>query len=173
MLPRIRDLHGVLSPRDELLRLNNGARETSLLTREKLDRMISAARVATFIEPCAAFLLAFEQADAYEGGHFMWFRRRLDRFLYIDRVVVAQDRRRHGLGRLLYADVFQLAQQLGHTSVVCEVNVLPPNPTSDKFHAALGFEELGRAAMDGGAKVVRYLLRRDDAAGVSAHAAEG
>jgi uncharacterized protein len=161
MVPRISDLHDVLSPRDELLWLNNNsARETSLLTRETFDRMIAAARVATFIEPSAAFLLAFEHCDAYEGGHFLWFRRRLDRFLYVDRVVVAEDRRRHGLGRLLYADVFRLAERLGHTSVACEVNLLPPNPVSDRFHASLGFDELGRAAVDGGAKVVRYLLRR-------------
>jgi predicted GNAT superfamily acetyltransferase len=161
MVVRIRDLHGVLSPRDELLWLNNNsARETSLLSRETFDRMISAARVATFIEPSAAFLLAFDERDAYDGGHFLWFRRRLDRFLYIDRVVVAEDRRRHGFGRLLYADVFQRAEQLGHTSVVCEVNLLPSNPVSDKFHAASGFEEFGRATIDGGAKVVRYLLRR-------------
>ena len=159
MAPRIGDLHDELSPRDALLGLNNAsARETSPLTREAFDRMISAARVATFIAPSTAFLLAFEQGDAYDGGHFLWFRSRLDRFLYIDRVVVAQDRRRHGFGRLLYADVFQRAERLGHARVVCEVNLLPPNPVSDKFHAALGFEELGRATIDGGAKIVRYLL---------------
>jgi uncharacterized protein len=161
MAPRIRDLHDESSPRHELLRLNNAsARETSLLTRETFDRMIASAGVATFITPSAAFLLAFEHSDAYEGGHFLWFRSRLDRFLYIDRVVVAADRRRHGLGRLLYVDALRQAEQLGHTSVVCEVNLLPPNPVSDQFHAALGFEELARATIDGGAKIVRYLLRR-------------
>jgi len=40
------------------------------------------------------------------------------------------------------------------------VNALPPNPVSDKFHAAHGFDEVGTATFDNGAKTVRYLLRR-------------
>jgi uncharacterized protein len=161
MTPEVKDLHNDLSTRDELLRVNNSsARETSTLTRERFDRMISLARVATFIEPSAAFLLAFEDRDDFDGGHFLWFKSRFDTFLYIDRVVVAEYFRRHGLGRLLYADLFNRAEQLGHKSVVCEVNLKPPNPISDKFHQAQGFDEVGRATIDEGAKTVRYLLRR-------------
>ena len=161
MTPEIKDLHIELAARDELLRLNNcSARETSMLTRQRFDTIISSAFVATYIEPRAAFLLAFAESDDYDGGHFLWFRNRFDAFLYIDRVVVAEHCRRQGLGRLLYADVFERAEQLGHKSVVCEVNLQPPNPISDRFHAGLGFEEVGRATIDDGAKTVRYLLRR-------------
>jgi predicted GNAT superfamily acetyltransferase len=157
----VRDLHEEQSAREELLSLNNAsAQETSLLTRANFDRMIAAACVATFIAPSAAFLLAFEQGDTYEGGHFLWFRSRFGRFLYVDRVVVAAAYRRHGLGRLLYADLFQRAGQRRHTNVVCEVNLLPPNPVSHEFHAAHGFEEVGLATLEGGGKTVRYLLRR-------------
>jgi predicted GNAT superfamily acetyltransferase len=161
MAPGVRDLHHDLSARDGLLQGNNAsARETSLLTREKFDRMIASARVATYIEPSAAFLLAFAHDDDFDGGHFLWFRSRLDRFLYIDRVVVAAEHRRLGLGRLLYADLFARTGQLGCAHVVCEVNLQPPNPISDSFHAAHGFREVGRATIDNGAKTVRYLLRQ-------------
>ena len=157
----IKDLHSELAARDELLRLNNwSARETSMLTRQRYDSIISSASVASYIEPRVAFLLAFAESDDYDAGHFLWFRNRFDAFLYIDRVVVAELYRRQGLGRLLYADVFERAEQLGHKTVVCEVNLQPPNPISDKFHASLGFEEVGRATIDDGAKTVRYLLRR-------------
>jgi uncharacterized protein len=157
----IKDLHQEVAARDELLHLNNSsARETSMLTRPRFDSMISSASIATYIEPRAAFLLAFAETDDYDGGHFLWFRHRFESFLYIDRVVVAEAHRRHGLGKLLYADVIRRADQFGHKSVVCEVNVLPANPVSDKFHAALGFEETGRATTDNGAKTVRYLFRR-------------
>jgi hypothetical protein len=40
--------------------------------------------------------------------------------------------------------------------VVCEVNIEPPNPASDKFHRAMGFEEVGQASIHGGTKTVRY-----------------
>ncbi|MBR0987426.1 GNAT family N-acetyltransferase [Bradyrhizobium liaoningense] len=153
----IEDLHRE-PKRGALLHLNNAsARETSLLTPERFDRLIGSARLALFVQPSAALLLAFEQSDDYDGGHFLWFRGRFDRFLYVDRVIIAEAYRRHGIGRLLYAHLLERAGGLGHTRVVCEVNLDPPNPVSDRFHAALGFVEVGRATIDNGAKTVRYL----------------
>jgi predicted GNAT superfamily acetyltransferase len=131
--------------------------ETSPLSSDRFDRLIDWARVALFIPPAEAFLLAFEQSDVYDGGHFLWFRSRFDKFLYIDRVVVAGERRRQGLGLMLYSEALKHAVRLGHTRVVCEVNLQPPNPVSDKFHAAQGFEEVGRACIDDRTKTVRYL----------------
>jgi predicted GNAT superfamily acetyltransferase len=158
----ISDLHDNLSARAELLCVNNAsAIETSPLTKERFDHLIDLARVATYIRPGAAFLLAFDQSAGYDGGHFLWFRSRFEKFLYIDRIVVAEDFRRHGLGRALYADLFRRARELGHTTIACEVNLRPPNPTSDRFHAVHGFAEVGQATFDTGTKTVRYLLRRD------------
>lgn len=157
----IRDLHHDLAVRPALLAVNNGnARETSLLTSDKFDRMIGAASVATFIEPAAAFLLAYADSDAFDGGHFLWFRDRFERFLYIDRVVVSDGYRRRGLGQLLYGDLFRRAMKIGRSTVTCEVNAQPPNPTSDAFHEAQGFEPVGTATFDNGAKTVRYLVRQ-------------
>jgi len=107
MTLEVLDLHFHNSPRQALLRVNNAsARETSFLSSEKFDQMIASALVATFIASQAAFLLAFEQTDDYDGGHFRWFRGRFDKFLYIDRVVVAESCRRQGYGAMLYADLF-------------------------------------------------------------------
>jgi predicted GNAT superfamily acetyltransferase len=128
--------------------------------------MAISPRARSCVRPGAAFLLAFEQSADYDGGHFLWFRSRFDRFLYIDRVVVAEGQRRHGLGRALYADLFRRARELDHTVIVCEVNLQPPNPVSDRFHAAHGFTELGQATFDAGAKTVRYLLRRDEGSSI-------
>src|SRR5689334_12342469 len=84
--------------RAALLTVNNAsAQETSLLTGERFDQLIEAARIALYCPPAAALLLAFEQSDDYDGSHFLWFRGRLDRFIYIDRVIVAASHRRHGL----------------------------------------------------------------------------
>jgi uncharacterized protein len=160
MPSQVLDLHGHYPSRRALLRVNNAsARETSLLSPERFDRMIASASVVTFIAPGTAFLLAFEHADDYDGVHFKWFRSRYERFIYVDRIVVAEEHRGHGYGRTLYADLFARATELGHSCIVCEVNRQPPNPGSERFHAAQGFFEVGTATLDDGAKTVRYLLR--------------
>jgi predicted GNAT superfamily acetyltransferase len=144
--------------RDCLLDLNNrNAGATSLLTPERFALLIDLAGVALCVPPAAGLLLAFEDTDDYDGGHFLWFRSQFDRFLYIDRIVIAENCRRHGLARMLYDEVFERARRLGHSRIVCEVNLEPPNPISDHFHAALGFQEVGRATINDGAKTVRYL----------------
>jgi hypothetical protein len=153
----IRDLHAH-SAREEFLRLNNeSARETSLLTAARFEQLVDTAPIALFIQPAAALLLAFENTDNYDGTHFGWFRGQMDQFLYVDRIVVGAAWRRHGLARMLYREVFRQAARRGLGRVCCEVNIEPPNPVSDAFHGSLGFEEVGRATIDGGAKTVRYL----------------
>jgi predicted GNAT superfamily acetyltransferase len=86
-------------------------------------------------------------------------RERRARFVYIDRIVVAPAARGRGHARQLCGDLFERARRAGHDQVVCEVNVAPPNPSSDAFHAALGFHEVGGATIHDGRKIVRYLRR--------------
>jgi hypothetical protein len=105
-----------------------------------------------------AFLIAFAPDADYDGVHFAWFRERFEDFVYVDRIVVAHEARGRGIARALYADLFQRAQSEGHPLICCEVNLDPPNPASDAFHAALGFQEIGRASMTNG-KVVRYFRK--------------
>lgn len=141
--------------RARLLALNNAhATELSWLTADRLDLLLAQASLALGVAPMQAALIAFDQASPYEGGHFRWFCERYSRFLYVDRVVVAAEARGQGLGRRLYADVFAAA---GPDPVACEVNIDPPNPVSEAFHAAMGFVPVGTASRDG--RTVRYLWR--------------
>ena len=48
------------------------------------------------------------------------------------------------VGRALYEAAFERAASAGAVEVTCEVNVEPPNPDSQAFHARLGFVEVGR-----------------------------
>ena len=106
-----------------------------------------------------AFLIALDQDAAYASPNFHWFRERYPRFVYVDRIIVGAAARGRGSARSLYEELFGVAQREGHAIVCCEVNLVPPNPGSQRFHEALGFEEVGRAAPYGTEKFVQYLLR--------------
>lgn len=107
-----------------------------------------------------AFLIALDQEALSQSPNFHWFRSRYERFVYIDRVIVAPSQRGRGMARTLYEELISAAVQAGHVLLGCEVNLEPPNPASDAFHEALGFSEVGRARLPGGGKIVRYLTRR-------------
>jgi predicted GNAT superfamily acetyltransferase len=141
-----------------LLALNSAhARELSWLEPERLQHLVEQAFLARRIGDLDAFLLAFDQDAQYDSPNFLWFCARYPRFVYVDRIVVASSARGRGCARRLYRDLFEYAVRAGHERVVCEVNISPPNPASDAFHAALGFVEVGTASVYDGSRTVRYL----------------
>ena len=143
-----------------LLALNNAhAQELSWLEPARLQHLVAQAFLARRIGNIDAFLLAFDQNADYDSPNFLWFRARYPRFVYVDRIVVAETARGHGCARRLYQDLFEHVEKAEHERVVCEVNSRPPNPASDAFHAALGFAEVGTASIHEGRKTVRYLSR--------------
>ena len=145
--------------RSALLALNNQhAVELSWLEPGRLDDLLRQVFHARRIGRVDAFLLAMDQRADYDSPNYQWFLQRYQHFVYIDRVVVAATARGRGYARLLYEDLFRRAADTGHERIVCEVNVRPPNPASDFFHAALGFAEVGSATIHNGAKSVRYLV---------------
>jgi predicted GNAT superfamily acetyltransferase len=143
-----------------VLALNNEhAAELSWLEADRLSFLLGQAFYARRIGTLDAFIMTFDQDAAYDSPNFLWFRNRYPRFVYVDRVVVAEQSRGRGHARRLYQDLFHHAERAGHTLVTCEVNRHPPNPASDAFHASLGFAEVGNAVIHGGKKAVRYYVR--------------
>jgi uncharacterized protein len=144
-----------------VLALNNAhAVELSWLDADRLTSLLRQAFHARRIGAIDGFLLAFDERATYDSPNYLWFRARYPRFVYVDRVVVAVAARGRGYARLLYDDLFRHAAATGHGQIVCEVNSDPPNPVSEAFHTALSFVEVGQAAIHGGRKTVRYLVRR-------------
>lgn len=90
-----------------------------------------------------AFLLAFREGSTYDSPNYRWFAERFDRFMYIDRVVVAPSAQGAGAGGRMYDDLFAFARKSGVDCVTCEIDIDPPNPTSLRFHERYGFKELG------------------------------
>ncbi|MET0337506.1 MAG: GNAT family N-acetyltransferase [Caulobacter sp.] len=144
-----------------VLALNNANKvETSLLNQAELDAMAANAWRAWVIGDADAVLIAFDQDGDYDSPNFLWFRDRYERFVYIDRVIVAERARGMGMARALYEAAMSEMRLDGHNIFCCEVNSDPPNPGSDAFHLALGFEEVGVARLEERSKSVRYLARR-------------
>ena len=143
-----------------VLALNNAnAAETSMLDLAELNDLVEQACYARGIgEGHDGFLIAVDQNAVYHSPNYQWFRKRHERFLYIDRIVISEAARGQGLARQLYEDLFETGRRLAHRLVGCEVNFDPPNPVSDAFHVALGFQAVGKAT-DAGGKTVRYYER--------------
>lgn len=149
-----------LAATPELVALNNAhAAELSFLDADRMAELIGRAFLACRIGEADALLLAFDQAVDYDSPNFLWFRARYDRFVYVDRIVVAGAARGRGLARAIYGFLFDRARAAGHERIVCEVNADPPNPASDAFHAALGFVEVGSAILPASGKTVRYFAK--------------
>lgn len=120
------------------------------ITRDQLDELFRTAsyfRVATRDDTLAGFLIGLDAgADPDDGNAgFRWFRQRHQRFLYIDRIVVAEPYRGHGLGRILYADLISFAE-VRVPVIGCQVSLNPRDDGSLLFHASLGFREVAQIA---------------------------
>lgn len=98
----------------------------------------------------AGFIVALAEGLDYASENYRWFSSRYTGFSYVDRVVVAERLRGAGVGQLLYRRVLNDAVAAGRGTVLCEVNLDPPNPGSLRFHRRLGFEEVGRQRTKGG-----------------------
>jgi predicted GNAT superfamily acetyltransferase len=142
---------------DTILALNQeSVAVLSPLSRERLAALDACAALHLVVEDgvrVIAFLLALREGAAYDSPNYRWFAQRYERFLYVDRVVVASTSRGHGAGALLYRAVFEFAAMHSVGLVTCEYDVEPPNPASERFHARFGFREVGRQRLDCGKRV--------------------
>lgn len=146
--------------RGKLHRLNNAhAIELSFQTIEEFDGLIARAFAGLATEDSGAFMLAFDEHGAIPSKNYAWFKARYPRFVYIDRVVVAPQRRRSGIAAAFYAELTERARGAGHAMLCCEINSDPPNPASDAFHARQGFAPVGEALLAESGKTVRYLAK--------------
>jgi uncharacterized protein len=130
--------------------------ETSFLDEAKLSYLVAESFSSMVAPPDLGYLITFKPDAKYDSPNYAWFVARATNFIYVDRIVVATHARGQGIARAFYEDLFVAAKTAGYDEVTCEVNSDPPNPVSDKFHAALGFLPVGSATLPNG-KTVTYL----------------
>lgn len=152
------DYPDILALNDRAVPHVNRITEAQLAHLHDQSLYLGVARPGEGTEAAAGFLLALTEHADYDSENFAYFQRRYPRFTYVDRIVVAADHRRGGVGAALYAD---LARHLptGCQRITCEVNLRPPNPGSLAFHGKLGFEPVGEQDTGGGAKRVCLMTR--------------
>lgn len=106
-------------------------------------------------------VMALHQPD-YDSPNMRWFESYVaktgKRLVYVDRIALLPEARGRNLGEALYQAAFEQfknADEMG-----CEINTLPPNPGSHRFHARLGFEQVGEATYVPGEKAVAFYTRK-------------
>jgi predicted GNAT superfamily acetyltransferase len=123
---------------------------------DELTTMLATAPffyVAEVDSQVAGYVIAYTDKNSYDGDEFLWFQTHYANFLYIDQIAIAPTVRQMRVGSHFYQFVEQFARQAGLTSLVCEVNVEPPNPISLNFHTKNGFIEVGMMDTPDGRKV--------------------
>lgn len=145
-----------------VLGLNNTA-GTSILPMDagQLDWFYHHAdyfRIAEVDGQLAGFLIALRGATPHASSNFRWFREHCEAFVYIDRVVVGDLHRGHGLGRMFYCDVQSYAE-VRSPKLACEVFLEPRDDVSLLFHGTFGFHEAGQQLMPESGRRVSLLLK--------------
>lgn len=129
----------------------------------RLEFIVGESPIALAVErinEVVGFCLVLGSTSVYDSVNYRWFSERYDRFLYLDRVAFDATARGQGLGTALYAEVEQHMRE--HPEVEClalEVNIDPPNDGSLRFHARLGFVEVGQHDTPYGIRVSMQMRR--------------
>jgi predicted GNAT superfamily acetyltransferase len=149
---------------DEVRRMNNeNDPAVSWLERDELESDLAVAKYALVIgdDIVKGFCVTFESGLARDlGVNYKWFTERYPNFVYLDRVVIDAPHRSQRLGEALYREVERrIREEITTTLLTCEVNLRPRNDGSLRFHARLGFEQVGEQESRPGL-VVAMLAKR-------------
>ncbi|BBD79785.1 GNAT family N-acetyltransferase [Aerosticca soli] len=147
---------------DAVLALNNTAGRSILaLDAERLRYFYDCAdyfRVAEIDGQLAGFLIALREGSDYASSNYRWFATHYPSFVYIDRIVIANAYRRHGLGRVFYCDVTSFAE-VRVPLLTCEVFLEPRDDVVLLFHGTYGFQEVGQQRMPAAGPLVSLLAK--------------
>ena len=145
-----------------LLGLNNTAGASILpMDAGQLDHFHQHAdyfRVAEVDGHLAGFLIAVGDTARHDSSNYRWFHNHIRDFFYIDRVVVGDLHRGHGLGRMFYSDVTSFAE-VRAGKLACEVFLEPRDDVAVLFHGTFGFHEVGQQVMAESGRRVSLLVK--------------
>jgi uncharacterized protein len=136
-----------------VLALNNAAAGlVDPLGADRLDwlRLIAAhAAIMDLDGKPVGFVLTFTPGSAYDGLEFDWFTQTYaNRFLLIERIVVATEHRREGIGSQVYRAIERAAKPFDRA--VARVRTHPLDDSGLTFHTTRGYIEVGKQLLPDG-----------------------
>ena len=144
---------------DEVLALNRAAvPAVGDVDRERLLDLFAWSSLAVGLrddDRLVGVVLCMGPGSSYDSVNYRFFDQRYDDFVYVDRVVVAADARSRGHGGRLYDEV--VTRSPGVALMTAEVNLVPPNEGSMRFHLARGFRRVGAMENADGSHRVQFL----------------
>lgn len=117
-------------------------------------------RVVEGADGIVGVFVGLTEGVAYRSPNYRWFADRHDRFAYVDRIALQPDARGSGVADAIYDEFEAWATSTGRPVVCAEVNTVPPNPRSLRFHERRGFEVVGDVAPYGGDERVAMVEKR-------------
>lgn len=121
--------------------------EVGTLDRESFERLVAQADWVPVVEiggKIVGFAILLVEGTGYKSTNYGWFKDRHERFYYVDRIALGPDARGQGIGQSLYREAVRRARAAGRSVLCAEVNTVPPNEPSLRFHGRFGFEERTR-----------------------------
>ncbi|MGI9608690.1 MAG: GNAT family N-acetyltransferase [Acidimicrobiia bacterium] len=133
---------------DAMLTLNTAnVPDVGPMDADKLELLVAEATLFEIFELdgeiCGA-LVALCEGTRYGSPNYQWFSERHAQFIYVDRIMLSPATRGRGIGVEFYDRVAERGRRDGKPVMCAEVNTVPPNPRSLRFHEQFGFAEVGR-----------------------------
>ena len=116
-------------------------------------------KIATIDEHLAGFLIGLRPGLDYRSENYRWFCENYADFAYVDRVAVDEAARRFGVASALYEDFAASVKGLA-PYLTGEVNLMPPNESSMRYHEQHGFRQVATQETEGGSKKVALLEKK-------------
>lgn len=136
---------------DEAIRVVNAANvpEVGPLDDDRLTLFAAEAAHFDVVEldgDVVGLFVGLTEGMGYASPNYRWFLDRHPRFAYVDRIALQPEVRGAGVADELYGRFEAWAVDTGRPVVCAEVNVVPPNPRSMRFHERRGYAPVGDVA---------------------------
>ncbi len=124
---------------DTIVDLNQGALEgVGPLENESLALLVKQADQALVLDDggdIAGFVITLPTGSVYDSSRYEWFEDRLEDYVYLDRIVVAETHRRQGVASRLYDAI--------EADLPVALEVYDTNVPSLEFHRRRGYLKVG------------------------------